>query len=60
MQGKAPTNKICLKLQPKKTEVRLYQTVTKAAKGVLCAVHYQQDETWPLATIEILGHGLHE
>ena len=24
MQGKVPTNEMCLKLQPKKTKVRLY------------------------------------
>ena len=45
------TNEMCLKLQPKKTKVRLYNAVTIAAKGVLYALYYQQDGAWPLPSI---------
>ena len=39
-----PTSKMCPKLQLKKTKVRLYVlAITKAARDILCAVHYQQD-----------------
>ena len=60
MQGQGPTNEMCLNLQPKKTKVKLYYAVTKTGKGILCTVHYQQDEKWPLATIDMHGRGLHE
>ena len=35
MQGRGPSNEMCLMLQPKKTKVGVSLAVTKAAKGIL-------------------------
>ena len=43
---------MCLMLQPKKTKVRKAAlAVTKAAKGILCAVDHQPDGACPLPLI---------
>ena len=45
MHGRGPINKMRLKVED---QSKALLAVTNTARGVLCAVNYQQDVAWPL------------